>query len=89
MPWPLTDEADLVAVDMTWGRLQPREAVPEVRAVGERKLQALVAQGARLVDSRVPGSFGGNLQCPPSPDALKALVTRGIRLRPWPTTGAA
>ena len=59
VPWPLTDEADLVAVDTTWGRLQPLEPVPGVRTVGELELQALVAQGARLVDSRVPGSFGG------------------------------
>ena len=59
MPWPLADKADVVAVDTTWGRLQPLEAVPGVRTVGELELQDLVAQGARLVDSRVPGSFGG------------------------------
>lgn len=59
VPWLIPDEADLVAVDTTWGRLQPLEAVPGVRTVGELELQDLVAQGARLVDSRVPGSFGG------------------------------
>jgi len=59
VPWPLADEADVVAVDTTWGRLQPLEAVPGVRTVGELELLELVAQGARLVDSRVPDSFGG------------------------------
>lgn len=59
VPWAVSREPDVVAVDTTWGRLQPLEAAPGVRTVGELELLDLVAQGARLVDSRVPGSFGG------------------------------
>jgi len=39
--------------------LQPLEAAPGVRTVGELELMALLEQGAELVDSRVPGSSGG------------------------------
>ncbi|MDP3711311.1 MAG: rhodanese-like domain-containing protein [Mycobacteriales bacterium] len=59
MPWPLEVESDLVAVDTTWGELQPMEVAPGVRTVGELELLALQEQGAALVDSRTVGSFGG------------------------------
>ena len=59
VPWPLAEERDVVAVDTTWGELQPLEAAPGVRTVGELELLALVEQGAVLVDSRTEGSFGG------------------------------
>ncbi len=57
--WELPGEPDVVAVDTTWGELQPLEAAPGVRTVGELELIELVEQGARLVDSRTDGSFGG------------------------------
>lgn len=59
VPWPIDGEADVVAVDTTWGELQPMEVAPGVRTVGELELLALVEQGAMLVDSRTDGSFGG------------------------------
>jgi rhodanese-related sulfurtransferase len=59
VPWQVDGEDDVVAVDTTWGELQPLEAAPGVRTVGELELAELVAQGAVLVDSRTDGSFGG------------------------------
>lgn len=59
VPWALDGEPDLAAVDTTWGRLQPLEAAPGVRTVGELELIELLDGGAMLIDSRVPGSFGG------------------------------
>ena len=53
------DEADLVVIDTTWGEIQPLEAAPGVRTVGERELLDLARSGAVLVDTRVPGSRGG------------------------------
>jgi rhodanese-related sulfurtransferase len=52
-------EADLVVIDTTWGEIQPLEAAPGVRTVGELELLDLVRSGAALVDTRVPGSRGG------------------------------
>lgn len=72
VPWAIEAEPDVVAVDTTWGRLQPMEAAPGVRTVGELELVALAGQGARLVDSRVPGSFGGRT----IPGAVTSLMTR-------------
>jgi len=59
VPWPVEGETDLVAVDTTWGELQPLEAAAGVRTVGELELIELVEQGALLVDCRTRGSFGG------------------------------
>lgn len=59
VPWPLGGEQDVVAVDTTWGELQPLEAAPGVMTVGELELLALLEEGALLVDSRTDGSFGG------------------------------
>ena len=59
VPWPIEGEADLVAVDTTWGELQPLQAAPGVRTVGELELAEFVDQGAVLVDCRTRGSFGG------------------------------
>lgn len=59
VPWTIAGETDVVAVDTTWGELQPLEVAPGVRTVGELELLELVAQGAVLVDSRTDGSFGG------------------------------
>lgn len=58
VPWPV-DEPDLVAVDTTWGELQPLEAAPGVRTVGELELLDWAAHEALLVDCRTAGSFGG------------------------------
>lgn len=57
--WELEDETDVVAVDTTWGEVQPLEAAPGVRTVGELELLELLDAGALLVDSRTSGSFGG------------------------------
>jgi rhodanese-related sulfurtransferase len=59
VPWPLGDERDVVAADTTWGELQALHPVPGVRTLGELEVLELLAQGAILIDSRVPGSFGG------------------------------
>jgi rhodanese-related sulfurtransferase len=59
VPWPVDGEPDVVAVDTTWGELQPLDAAPGVRTVGELELIELVGQGAVLVDCRTRGSFGG------------------------------
>ena len=52
-------EEDLVVIDTTWGEIQPLEAAPGVRTVGELELLELVRSGAMIVDTRVPGSRGG------------------------------
>src|SRR3954452_18081817 len=57
VPQPVPGEPDLVVADTTWGELQPLEAAPGVRTVGELEVIALVEQGAALVDCRTPGSF--------------------------------
>ena len=59
VPWSLAGERDLVVVDTTWGELQPMVIAPGVRTLGELEVIALVGEGATLVDSRTPGSFGG------------------------------
>lgn len=59
VPWSLEDDEDVVAVDTTWGELQPLEIAPGVRTVGELELVDLVGRGAVLIDSRTQGSFGG------------------------------
>lgn len=59
VPWALDGQTDMVAVDTTWGVLQPLQGAPGVRTVGELELVELLEAGAMLVDSRVPGSFGG------------------------------
>ena len=59
VPWPLPGDREVVAVDTTWGELQPLVAAPGVRTVGELELVDLVEAGAVLVDSRTSGSFGG------------------------------
>lgn len=53
-------EADLVVVDTTWGTVQPLEPVAGVATVGELELLDLVADGALLVDTRVPDSRSGH-----------------------------
>lgn len=58
VPWP-TGESDVVCVDTTWGELQPWEAAPGVRTVGELELAELVENGAAAVDCRTVGSLGG------------------------------
>ncbi len=59
IPWSLPDEPDVVAVDTTWGQVQPWEAAPGVRTIGELELIDLVEDGAALIDCRVPDSSGG------------------------------
>lgn len=59
MPWPVDNEDDVVAVDTTWGKLQPLEARSDVRTVGELELIRLAAEGAVLVDCRSDGTTGG------------------------------
>jgi len=59
VPWEVDGETQVVAVDTTWGELQPLEVAPGVRTVGELELLGLLDAGALLVDSRTSGSFGG------------------------------
>lgn len=59
MPWAVDGEDDVVAVDTTWGKLQPLEVASDVRTVGELELIRLVAEGAVLVDCRWEGTTGG------------------------------
>lgn len=59
VPWPLTGEPDVVAVDTTWGEMQRLEAAPGVRTVAELELVEMVEQGALIIDCRTAGSFGG------------------------------
>ena len=59
VPWPVPDETDVVAVDTTWGQVQPLQAAPGVVTVGELELVEMVQQGALVVDCRTAGSFGG------------------------------
>lgn len=59
VPWELDGETQVVVVDTTWGEPQPLEVAPGVRTVGELELLDLLDGGARLVDSRTAGSFGG------------------------------
>ena len=59
VPWDVPGEVDVVAVDTTWGELQPMQLAAGVRTVGELELLELVGKGALLVDSRTDGSFGG------------------------------
>ena len=59
VPWPVDGETDIVAVDTTWGEMQPLEAAPGVRTVGELELVDMVGQGAFVIDCRTAGSFGG------------------------------
>jgi len=42
VPWPLHGQVDVVAVDTTWGELQPLQAASDVRTVGELELIELI-----------------------------------------------
>lgn len=59
MPWDVDGQPDVVAVDTTWGEVQPLECAPGVRTVGELELTDLVRDGAVLIDTRVPDSRSG------------------------------
>jgi rhodanese-related sulfurtransferase len=52
-------QEDVVAVDTTWGEMQPMQCAPGVRTVGELEVLELVQQGAVLIDTRVPDSRAG------------------------------
>lgn len=59
VPQALGQEADLVAVDTTWGELQPLHCAPGVVTLGELELIEKVRDGALLIDTRNPDSKGG------------------------------
>lgn len=61
---------DLVAVDTTWGEIEPVEAAPGVRTVGELQLQELVRDGVAVL-------FCDGPQCPQSPAAIRELLEVG------------
>ena len=48
-----------MAVDTTWGELQPMQCAPGVVTVGELELIERVRGGAALIDTRVPDSRNG------------------------------
>lgn len=58
-PWSVAGELDMVAIDTTWGEVQPLVLPSGVRTVGELELVELVEDGALLVDSRTSGSMWG------------------------------
>ncbi|ADU02000.1 Rhodanese-related sulfurtransferase (plasmid) [Mycolicibacterium gilvum Spyr1] len=59
VPQPLEHEADLVAVDTTWGELQPLQCAPGVVTVAELELIESLRSGALLLDTRLPDSRSG------------------------------
>jgi rhodanese-related sulfurtransferase len=59
VPQPLENEDDLVAVDTTWGELQPLHCAPGVVTLGELELVESVRAGAVLIDTRMPDSKRG------------------------------
>ena len=59
VPWAVAGELDVVAVDTTWGELQPLQCAPDVQTLGELEVLELVQQGAVLIDTRVSGSSNG------------------------------
>lgn len=59
LPWDVDTENDVVGVDTTWGEVQPLEAAPGVRTVGELELIDLMSHGAMLIDCRSAGTTGG------------------------------
>ncbi|MEG9226991.1 rhodanese-like domain-containing protein [Aeromicrobium sp. Sec7.5] len=58
LPRP-TDAPEIVTVETAWGKVQPMQPVDGIRTVGELEVAGLVADGAQLVDTRVPDSRGG------------------------------
>lgn len=56
---PVPTGQERVAVDTTWGQVQPLQPVPGIPTVGELELIELVDAGAQLVDTRVPDSRSG------------------------------
>lgn len=59
VPREVEGEPDLVAVDTTWGELQPLQCAPGVVTLGELELLEQISGGAVLIDSRVPDSRSG------------------------------
>lgn len=59
MPREVEGEPDLVAVDTTWGELQPLQCAPGVVTLGELELLEQISVGAVLIDCRVPDSRSG------------------------------
>lgn len=59
VPQPVDHEPDLVAVDTTWGELQPLYCAAAVVTVGELELIEYVGAGAALIDTRLPDSRKG------------------------------
>lgn len=57
VPRPVEGEPGLVAVDTTWGNIQPMEVAEGVRTVGELELIEHLEKGLPTVDSRDRGSY--------------------------------
>jgi len=76
VPVPL-DEPDMVAVDTTWGELQPMSPAPGVETIGELELMNLVADGALLVDGRTEQFFADSTL----PGAISVPFNRAIERR--------
>ena len=56
---PKTIEKGLVEVDTTWGSIQPIEAAPGVRTVGELEVYQQQKEGHPIVDARKPDTTDG------------------------------
>ncbi len=52
IPEPVSGEPGLVQVDATWGEIQPMQAAPGVRTVGELEVMTHLEKDLPLVDGR-------------------------------------
>lgn len=57
VPEPAPNEPGLVQVDATWGTIQPMQAAPGVRTVGELEVMAHLEKDLPLVDGRTPDYY--------------------------------
>lgn len=60
IPEPVSGEPGLVQVDATWGEIQPMQAAPGVRTVGELDVLAHLEKDLPLVDGRTPDYYVGS-----------------------------
>ncbi len=85
VPRSSQDEPGVVAVDATWGSIQPMQVAEGVQTVGEKELLAHLEKGWPVIDSRTPDFFLASsiasAQNIPYPEA-KARIDELDRERP-------
>ncbi len=57
VPQPSNDEPGVVAVDVTWGTIQPMLVAEGVQTIGEKEVLAHLAKGWPVIDSRTADFF--------------------------------